>query len=382
MAERISRARDPLLALSAAWACVVDVLLLDGIATAERLGVLAVSLVVVPCLVFRRRAPLATLAAAQPCLTGIALFGLDVSDELTAPYIAILFLNFSAAAHLSRRRWPAALAVAATGIVASITLEEDRGFGLSLVDVLWVSVMFLGLPFLAGRVMHNRAELQRSLRERDERAERERAARAEAAVAAERTRIAGDFHDVISTALRTMVRQARAAEAIVDRDSGRARAAFADVEDTGRAALGELRAALGVLRASDLELALAPQPSLAHLPDLIRRARAGGLPVELRVEGDVPALAGALDLTAYRVVQEALTYARERHGAGRAGVLVRYRPDRLEIEVEDDGGAASPGAPSGVRERVLLLGGDLTAGARPSGGHSLRARLPLDRSGS
>ncbi len=382
MADRLSRARDPLLAVVAALGSVLDVVALDGVDTGERLGVLAVCLVIAGCLALRRRAPLATLAVAQACLAGIAPFGLDVTAELDVPYIGILFLNFSAAAHLSRRRWPIALGVATVGVLVSVALEEDPHAGFALVDVLWVTVMFLGLPFLAGRVMHNRAELQRSLRERDERAEREREARAQAAVAAERTRIAGDFHDVISTALHTMVAQARAAEAVVDRDAGRARAAFADVEDTGRAALGELRAALGVLRASDHELALAPQPSLAHLPDLARRSAAGGLPVELRVEGTAPSLAGALDLTAYRVVQEALADARERHHAGHAAVLVRYEPDRVEIEVSDDGGADSAGAPSGVRERVLLLGGDLWAGGRPEGGHALRARLPLDGSAS
>jgi signal transduction histidine kinase len=382
MADRLSRARDPLLAVVAALGSVVDVVALDGVDTGERVGVLAVCLVIAGCLALRRRAPLATLAVAQACLAGIAPFGLDVTAELDVPYIGILFLNFSAAAHLSRRRWPIALGVATVGVLVSVALEEDPHAGFALVDVLWVTVMFLGLPFLAGRVMYNRAELQRSLHERDERAEREREARAQTAIAAERTRIAGDFHDVISAALHTMVAQARAAEAVVDRDAGRARAAFADVEDTGRAALGELREALGVLRASDHELALAPQPSLAHLPDLVRRARTGGLPVQLRVEGTMPSLAGALDLTAYRVVQEALVDARERHHAGHAEVLVRYEPDRVEIEVSDDGGAGSAGAPSGVRERVLLLGGDLWAGGRAEGGHALRARLPVDGSAS
>jgi signal transduction histidine kinase len=147
------------------------------------------------------------------------------------------------------------------------------------------------------------------------------------------------------------------------------------VEQTGRDALAEIRRLLGVLRREDDELALAPQPTLAHVTDLVRRARAAGLPVALRVEGDVAALSAGADLTAYRVVQEALAGAMRAGGAAGAAVTVRYAADAVELEVVDDGSARP--APMGIAERVALYGGELsTAGAR-GGGRALRARLPF-----
>ena len=154
------------------------------------------------------------------------------------------------------------------------------------------------------------------------------------------------------------------------------------VETTGREALAEMRKLVGVLRRPEEAPALAPQPSLEHLEKLVQHVREAGLPVELRVEGEAAKLAPGVDLTAYRVVQEGLTNALKHARAKQAEVIVRYRPDQVELVVTDDGdgdGAGEGGGHGlvGMRERVAVYGGALDAGPRPSGGYELRARLPV-----
>jgi signal transduction histidine kinase len=233
--------------------------------------------------------------------------------------------------------------------------------------------VIVAAPVLAGRLLRERARLARALRaeasgEGDERW-------AELAVAEERERIAGDLHDVVARALDRMVAEASGADRLVATDPGRAALAFAAVEETGREALTEIRRLLGVLRREDDELALAPQPTLAHVADLVRRARAAGLPVELHVEGAPAPLSAGADLTAYRVVQEALAGAVREGAAASATVVVRYGEAVVDLEVADDG-AARP-APMGIEERVALYGGELRTTSPRAGGHALRARLPL-----
>ena len=147
------------------------------------------------------------------------------------------------------------------------------------------------------------------------------------------------------------------------------------MEQTGRDALAEIRRLLGVLRREDDELALAPQPTLAHVADLVRRARAAGLPVTLHIEGAATPLPAGADLTAYRVVQEALAGAMREGAAVGATVTVRYGAGAVDLEVVDDG-AARP-APLGIAERVALYGGELSTAGSRDGGQALRARLPF-----
>jgi signal transduction histidine kinase len=173
-----------------------------------------------------------------------------------------------------------------------------------------------------------------------------------------------------------MVVQASGARRLAERDPARAGEAFRAVETAGREALTEIRGLLGVLRRGDEELALAPQPSLRHVDSLVRRVRAAGLPVELDVEGEARELPIGVDLTAYRVVQEALGGALEHGHAGLARVKLTYGSDHVALEVADDG--REPARPLlGIRERVTLSGGTLRAGARRDGGHVVRAQLPL-----
>jgi signal transduction histidine kinase len=179
-----------------------------------------------------------------------------------------------------------------------------------------------------------------------------------------------------------MVVQAQGADRILEGAQPEVRAALTAIETTGREAIDEMRRLLGILRRGDDELTLAPQPSLTELDALVAGVREAGLPVTLEVVGEPIALPPGVDLSAYRIVQEALTNALKHAGPAHARVIVRYGADAVELEVSDDGpgGVDAPGTGHGLvgmRERVALYGGDLEAGSRREGGWALRARLPL-----
>ena len=230
---------------------------------------------------------------------------------------------------------------------------------------------------MLGQLLRNRQRLNQALVEKAARLERERTDEAEAAALEERTRIAGELHDVVAHAISAMTIQAGAARRLAERDPDRARTAFATAESTGREALTELRRLLGVLRLQDEDLALAPQPSLVHVDGLVRRAAAAGLPTRLRTEGEARALPAGIDLTAYRLVQEALSAARDAGHAGRAEVSIRYREADVTVEVADDGEHRGRRL-LGMRERVAVYGGELSTASDPAGGWRVSARLPVE----
>ncbi len=322
----------------------------------------------------RRRSPIVAVLLVMPLFVIANSLGDDYIDHMVSPFFATLLVLYGVGRHLEGR---AVWLLSAYGIAAmwgSMTLDTfDDSLGNYIVSA---GALIFG-PVLLGRVLRHRAGLNRALREKAERLERERGAQAELATLEERTRIAGELHDVVAHALSAMVVQASGARRLAERDPARAAEAFHAVETSGREALAEIRGLLGVLRREDEELALAPQPSLRHVGSLAQRVRAAGLPVELAVEGEARELPIGIDLTAYRVVQEALSGALEHGHAGLARVKVTYGPDHVELEVADDG--RSPTRPLlGIRERVTLSGGTLRAGARRDGGHVVRARLPLD----
>ena len=209
--------------------------------------------------------------------------------------------------------------------------------------------------------------------------EREESARR--AVAGEQARIARELHDVIAHNVSVMVVQAAAANDVFDSAPDKARDALRSIEETGRAALTELRRLLGTVRTPEEE-AYAPQPGLALLGELVSRVRAAGLPVAVHLDGELGDLPAGLDLSAYRIVQEALTNTLKHAQASRAEVGVRRTASDLELEIVDDGvgnGNGDGGGQGliGMRERAALVGGEVEAGPRPGGGFQVRARLPL-----
>ncbi|MFC9325712.1 sensor histidine kinase [Kitasatospora sp. NPDC057015] len=229
--------------------------------------------------------------------------------------------------------------------------------------------------------------------------ERERESAARTAVDAERARIAAELHDIVSHNVSLMVVQSSAAREVLTSMPEEASAAMAAVEAAGRSTMTELRHLLGLLapaqdgRDDPAGAGFAPQPTLARLSPLIDRFAFAGLPVEVRISGEPRPLPGGIDVTAYRIVQEALTNALK-HGDGvKAEVTVRYADHYLRVEVLNSGPSVLAGAPSaerrpadgagrglvGLRERVAVYGGDLDARRRLGGGFRVRARIPLDR---
>jgi len=283
----------------------------------------------------------------------------------------------------------------------AVMLDRNRaiaGFVASL-GLIWAAVLFssetalddfiftgvlVGGPFLVGRIVNARILLARELREKASRLEREQQESAKLAVAEERARIAREMHDVVAHNVSVMVVQASAARRMIDRDPDRAREALSSVEQTGREALAEMRRMLDVLRAEGEGAALAPQPSIEELDSLIELAREAGLEVDLEVEGERRQVSSSVDLSTFRIVQEALTNTLKHAGAAHAHVRLRYSDDEMEVDVVDDGRGVRTASQNGngqglvgMRERVAMLGGRLEAGYRANGGFEVRATLPL-----
>jgi signal transduction histidine kinase len=330
-------------------------------------------------LAWRRRAPVAVVTVVIGALIAVSLLGALPSDWL-APGVAILLACYSVGAHTGGL-WPGGLVWAL--VFAAVWADPADT---TVLDYFIGAALFALLPFAVGRTLRNRRLLTRELRAEAERLERADEERAREVVVAERTRIARELHDVVAHGVSVMVIQAGAARRVARTDRAAAREALRLVEVSGREALAEMRRMVGVLRRGEEELA-AGEPGMARLAGLAEHARAAGLPVELRVEGDAVPLPPGVDLAAYRVVQEALTNAIRHAGPARALVVVRWRAEALELEISDNGvgpgldGERADGGHGlvGMRERVALYGGALDAGRRRGGGFAVRARLPLER---
>ncbi|MGZ4270082.1 MAG: sensor histidine kinase [Solirubrobacteraceae bacterium] len=329
---------------------------------------------------WRRRYPLGVLA----WLLGMFVFeNLVVSsvESLGLVLGAVAMAIYGGGAYTDGRRAGAGLAIAAVGMGS---VQATFGGRVQLGEIVWLVVISLVFWLLA-RAVRTRTRLTEELHENALRAEEAREAEAERAVAEERRRIAREMHDIVAHSVSVMVVQAGGARSILGRDPERAPQAAARIEETGRAALAEMRRLLGVLHAPDGHAALVPAPSLEAIDALVARARDAGLPVRLRVEGTRRALPPGVDLAAYRVVQEAITNAIKHAAAAETDVLVRYGSGEVELEVSDRG-APEASAPAlagaghglvGMRERVRVFGGELSAGRRDGGGFAVRARIPL-----
>jgi signal transduction histidine kinase len=274
--------------------------------------------------------------------------------------------------------------VAALVLIWADVLIADN----STVDTLVFTLILVGGPFLVGRIVNARIMLARELREKAARLEREQQESAKLAVAEERARIAREIHDVVAHNLSVMVVQSSAARRMIDRNPERANEALVSVEHTGREALAEMRRMLDMLRGDDEEVALAPQPSIDELDALLDRAREAGLDVNLEVEGERRRVQSSVDLSCFRIVQEALSNTIKHADAEHAHVRLRYGSAEVEVDVTDDGRGVRPQSNGhgghglvGMRERVAMLGGRLEAGYRADGGFEVRATLPLEPEG-
>jgi signal transduction histidine kinase len=369
---------DALLAVIA-LAAALEVALRQDAADAPRttawFTVPAIAAVVLP-LFARRRFPFAAPAAVWLAAAALSFvdgrlvvfaFGANVAG------MAAAFLLGNLRDDLQAR---VGLGVVLGGAAIVIWNEPDRAAG----ALVFVPVLF-AIAWLAGFALRERTEQAEAAEARAAAAEREREAAARLAVAEERARIARELHDIVAHAVSVMVLHVGTVRRRLPDELADDRDALTDVEQAGRTALAEMRQLLGAMRRDGDAPELAPQPGLDDLAALVDEVGRAGLPVSLRVEGEPFPLPPAVDLSAYRIVQEGLTNVRKHAHASRAEVVVRYGAGELAIDVRDDGtgGSANGGGHGlvGVRERVKIYGGEMTAGPADGGGFLLSTRLPV-----
>jgi signal transduction histidine kinase len=343
------------------------------------LSIVALWALVLP-LFARRRFPFA-----GPAVYWLFAAALSVIDGRLIPFIGSLEVVGFAAGFLlgnqrdDRRAW-AGLAIVLGGIGVVVANIPGRP---PVSVLIFVTLRFV-VAWVAGYALRERSQQAEAAEMRAALAEREREAAARVAVAEERARIARELHDIVAHAMSVMVLQVGAVRHMLPDTLEEGRDALGRVETAGRTALAEMRRLLGAMRRDGDDLELGPQPGLDALGSLVEDVVRAGLPVRLRVEGEPVPLPRAIDLSAYRIVQEGLTNALKHANASHADVTVRYRADEVELNIADNGRGpeARNGAGHGlvgIRERVNIYGGEMTAGPRPGGGFLLTARLAVDR---
>ncbi|MEU6122617.1 sensor histidine kinase [Streptomyces sp. NPDC047123] len=361
----------------------------EGVGSDPKVAAVPVAVGLSLVVALRRSMPEKMLVLAA--VLGVLQLVLDV--ETMPANFAMLVIIYTAAA--VGERWASRFALVGGLCAAPFAMmrwpsENTSAFGNVLFTIF--QIVPFALAWVLGDSIRTRRAYLAQLEERAARLEREREAQSKVAVAAERARIARELHDVVAHNVSVMVVQADGAAYVMDTAPDQAKKALETISGTGRQALAEMRRLLGVLRTGEPEESgeYVPQPDVEQLDELIEQVRTAGLPVDFKVEGTPRPLPSGVELTAYRIVQEALTNTRK-HGGENAGASVRlvYFDDGLGLLVEDDGKGAphelyeDGGADGsghgliGMRERVGMVGGTLDAGPRPGGGFRISALLPL-----
>jgi len=383
--------------LGAVDAAVAVLLCIGGVAEVTRLTYSAPATVgVISCVACtgpvaaRRRFPFTAAVVASTALVVYQVATKDPDGSFVAPAIVLVYY-YAGRSAAERRAWRRLTALLGYGLAGCVLITAGTGpFSLSAAAGSWLTML---LPIAAGLVVARHASLTRQLAEATASLRDEQQARAARMLGEERNRIARELHDVVAHHVSVMVIQAGAARLVAARDAAAAAAALRVVEQSGREALTDLRRIMGVLRRRDTpDVALSA--GLAHLDLLASRTRASGVPVEIRLTGRLDQVPAAVDLVAYRVVQESLTNVVKHARPATARVTVGVAAQALTVTVTDDGarsaasalpasGPPMPGLPgsghglAGMRERVELYGGTLENGHRPGGGFEVRAVLPL-----
>jgi signal transduction histidine kinase len=322
--------------------------------------------------VYRRRAPLQVFAVSVAAVAGIAAAG--VSPAGVGPLVAL----YTVAVTQERRLSIAAVAVGATvAILVTILGPTEHPFDPIAAFVCTVGVWGVGI------YVETRRRYRRELQERAAYLEREREQLARIAAHEERASIARELHDIVAHSVSVMLVGVRGARDVLRTSPDVADETLENVETSGEQSLAELRRILALLREPERTAESRPQPSLAELDELVTAFRDAGMPVRLRTVGERQRLPDGVELSVYRIVQEALTNVLKHSHPTRVTVTLAFRDQRLEVEVVDDGIPVGDGAAAtghgivGMRERVALLGGELETGRRPDGGFRVAARLPV-----
>ena len=354
LARRPGAAADIALAAALAALAVADVLG-DGRDARSTVALLLGGLGMTVPLAWRRSRPV--LAAVVVAVALLGIYTVDDPPDAIWQLVALLVSVYSAAAHASLR--PALAGAGALAVATGVSIAIDPSD--ELANIAPTLLIFVGIPFAAGRALHSRASAAESAR-RD----------AASAVREERARIARELHDVIAHSITVIAVQADAADAALQRDPARAPEPLAVVRRTARDAMAEMRNLLELLRTDDTAVAMVPQPGLSRLGELAEQLGRTGLPVRLDADLDGATVPPGIDLAAYRIVQEALTNVVRHAQASHAEVVVRGDRAGLSVQVRDDGRGGPAGAGGhglvGMRERVALYGGELEAGGGDGGG--------------
>ncbi|GAC1596108.1 MAG: sensor histidine kinase [Acidimicrobiales bacterium] len=344
--------------------------------------------VLVTSVLARRRYPLEASLVAMAAAAGTGLLGF--SDQ-TCALFATLILVYTAASYTPRAHQPLVAVACLLGVFFHLwsDLFDAHGFHPDPLQ----AYVFFGAAWVIGELHRRKRDEAGVVAERAARLERENVVqqeRAARALAGERTMIARELHDVVAHNMSVVVVQAGAARYAADADPGRAVDALAAIEATGREALVEMRRLLGVLRALDDDSSdsLAPAPGVERIPELVATVSHAGVAVDLQVEGSPQDIPAGASISAYRIIQEALTNVIKHAGPSPTTVRLRYEPEGMSIEVSDDGSGKTSVATVessghglvGMRERATILGGTLDARANPLGGFAVRSYLPYARS--
>ncbi len=369
-------------ALAAAFAAALLVELVefaDGLDVATA----ACGLLAAAALAFRQRAPLVVFAVSMTALHVLARIAPGF-EEATAVYVLLFFFSlYSVGRHATgTEAWLGAIGVV---VVIALFVSSD-GTTVGPASIAYAAV-FEGAPWAAGVALRLRREREAVMSSAAEEMRVQHQKDVDRLVGAERAKIARELHDVVAHAIAVTVLQARGARAVLTSDTRAARRALDAIEHTNTQALGDMRRLLAVLRDAEEDSAPSPQPSLARLDDLLAQVRSSGLAVDLAVDGAGRELPPGVDLSAYRIIQEALTNVIKHADARRACVRLSYDEHALTVGVTDDGTSAArePGRPVpsvtghgliGIRERVAVVGGEVVVGPDDGGGFQLEARLP------
>jgi signal transduction histidine kinase len=376
---RVQGTGDALLAAILAVTSVVPVLAFGDPSWGKpkALGVTLGLLSTVP-IAWRSRYPL-SVAAIVLAANAACIFVAAPNQAAFQPFVALVLTFYSAGSRAEGRRaiWvPPVLAVASVPVFFA-AVRHGQSSGNIIPSIVWLLAAWaVGRTVRSWR--HKNVALEAANRELEE----QRELQAQAAVAVERGRIARELHDVVAHNVSMIVVQAGAAARVLHGEQLDVRNALEVIAATGRETVDEMRTLLGVLRSDDGPAALKPQPGLADLDQLVSGVREAGLPVTLRIEGAPRPLPPTLDLSAFRIVQEALTNTLKHAGPACAEVTVRYEDGLVTLEIVDtghgpDGGRGTGHGLVGMRERAAMLGGELEAARADSGGFTVRARLPV-----
>jgi signal transduction histidine kinase len=378
---RVQDAGDAALAAVLALTSVLGVLVgQNSWGSPEPLGVALALLSTVP-IAWRSRYPL-SVAAIVLAANGACIYAAAPHEAAFQPFVALVLAGYSVGSRAGGRRalWvPAVMALLAIPLFwAAVRHGQDPGNAIP-------SYVWLIASWAAGRSVRGwrqKTVTSLALAAANRELAEQRELQAQAAVAVERGRIARELHDVVAHNVSMMVVQAGAAARVLDGEQPDVRNALEVIAATGRETVDEMRTLLGVLRADNRPDALKPQPGLADLEQLVGGVQEAGLPVTLRVEGAQRPLPPVLDLSAFRIVQEALTNTLKHAGPAQARVTVRYGDTAVELEIADTGRGLADGCGTGhglvgMRERAAMFGGELETAAADGGGFTIRARLPL-----